>query len=285
MIEYKTKKEIGSGYTSTAHVLDGEYILLVGKNETSYETYKDMKANADLLNNVITCVNYPHNMQLIDENNEYPFGALVYPMVKGKPLNVEELNDEQLEQIAQCLVRFNTQLHNGNIHWDRDKSIKHEVDKVNRNIKELSEVLGISVSMLRKHISTLKKMNVEQFLLEEYNGKLVYRLNYADSEGKNFVTVPMDKIPLLLNGLSNNCIKLYTVLLWACRTGEKALTQDWLAEQIGLSKKTKRAIKDNIDVLEKCGLIKVRREYNVKHKLNDGELTGYREPKYYYSIK
>ena len=169
----------------------------------------------------------------------------------------------------------------------RDKQGERYIylDKVNRNIKELSEVLGISVSMLRKHISTLKKMNVEQFLLEEYNGKLVYRLNYADSEGKNFVTVPMDKIPLLLNGLSNNCIKLYTVLLWACRTGEKALTQDWLAEQIGLSKKTKRTIKDNIDVLEKCGLIKVRREYNVKHKLNDGELTGYREPKYYYSIK
>lgn len=169
----------------------------------------------------------------------------------------------------------------------RDKQGERYIylDKVNRNITELSEVLGISVSMLRKHISTLKKMNVEQFLLEEYNGKLVYRLNYADSEGKNFVTVPMDKIPLLLNGLSNNCIKLYTVLLWACRTGEKALTQDWLAEQIGLSKKTKRAIKDNIDVLEKCGLIKVRREYNVKHKLNDGELTGYREPKYYYSIK
>ena len=169
----------------------------------------------------------------------------------------------------------------------RDKQGERYIylDKVNRNIKELSEVLGISVSMLRKHISTLKRMNVEQFLLEEYNGKLVYRLNYADSEGKNFVTVPMDKIPLLLNGLSNNCIKLYTVLLWACRTGEKALTQDWLAEQIGLSKKTKRAIKDNIDVLEKCGLIKVRREYNVKHKLNDGELTGYREPKYYYSIK
>ena len=169
----------------------------------------------------------------------------------------------------------------------RDKQGERYIylDKVNRNIKELSEVLGISVSMLRKHISTLKKMNVEQFLLEEYNGKLVYRLNYADSEGKNFVTVPMDKIPLLLNGLSNNCIKLYTVLLWVCRTGEKALTQDWLAEQIGLSKKTKRAIKDNIDVLEKCGLIKVRREYNVKHKLNDGELTGYREPKYYYSIK
>ena len=169
----------------------------------------------------------------------------------------------------------------------RDKQGERYIylDKVNRNIKELSEVLGISVSMLRKHISTLKKMNVEQFLLEEYNGKLVYRLNYADSEGKNFVTVPMDKIPLLLNGLSNNCIKLYTVLLWACRTGEKALTQDWLAEQIGLSKKTKRAIKDNIDVLEKCGLIKDRRKYNVKHKLNDGELTGYREPKYYYSIK
>lgn len=158
MIEYKTKKEIGSGYTSTAHVLDGEYILLVGKNETSYETYKDMKANADLLDNVITCVNYPHNMQLIDENNEYPFGALVYPMVKGKPLNVEELNDEQLEQIAQCLVRFNTQLHNGNIHWDRDKSIKHEVDKVNRNIEILKEyITAQEIELLKSYAILFEK--------------------------------------------------------------------------------------------------------------------------------
>lgn len=158
------------------------------------------------------------------------------------------------------------------------------LDKVDKNIKELAELLGISTSMLQKHIRALRKLKVEQFLLEEYNGKLVYRLNYADAEGKNFVTVPMDKIPLLLNGLSNNCIKLYTVLLWACRTGERQLTQDWLAEQIGLSKKTKKAIRDNISVLEKCELIKVRREYETNHKINNGQLIGYREPKYFYSL-
>lgn len=158
------------------------------------------------------------------------------------------------------------------------------LDKVDKNLKELSEILGISRSMLQKHIRALRKMNVEQFLLEEHNGKLVYRLNYSDSEGKNFVTVPMDKIPLLLNGLSNNCIKLYTVLLWACRTGEKALTQSWLAEQIGLSKRTEKAIKDNIAVLEKCGLIKVRKEFEVKHRIEHGEMVGYREPKHFYSL-
>jgi hypothetical protein len=158
------------------------------------------------------------------------------------------------------------------------------LDKVDKNLKELSEILGISISMLQKHIRALRKMNVEQFLLEEYNGKLVYRLNYADSDGKNFVTVPMDKMPLLLNGLSNNCIKLYTVLLWSCRAGEKQLTQDWLAEQIGLSKNTKKAIRDNIMVLEKCGLIKVKKEYDIKHRINNGDFIGYREVKYYYSI-
>lgn len=158
------------------------------------------------------------------------------------------------------------------------------LDKVDKNLKELSEILGISTSMLQKHIRALRKMNVEQFLLEEYNGKLVYRLNYADSDGKNFVTVPMEKIPLLLNGLSNNCIKLYTVFLWSCRTGEKQLTQSWLAEQIGLSKRTEKAVKDSILVLEKCGLIKIRREYESSHRISEGKLVGYKEPKYFYSI-
>lgn len=158
------------------------------------------------------------------------------------------------------------------------------LDKVDRNLKELSEILGMSVSMLQKHIRALRKMNVEQFVLEEYNGKLIYRLNYADVDGNNFVTVDMEKIPLLLNGLSNNCIKLYTVFLWACRLGERRFTQDWLAEQIGLSKKTKRAIRDNITVLEKCGLIKIRKEYEIKHRMEKGVLVGYREPSYFYSL-
>ena len=155
MIEYKIKEEIGGGYTSTAYALDDEYILLVGKNETSYETYKDMKANADLLDGVITTVDYPHKMRLIDKNSKYPYGALLYPMVKGTSLNVEVLSEKELGNIAMQLLSFNKQLHSSKIHWDRERAIGHEVEKINRNIAILQNYIEPREIMLLKRYSVV----------------------------------------------------------------------------------------------------------------------------------
>jgi len=142
MFEYKIKKELNSGLCSTAYILDDKYIQLVGKRNDSYDIYKDMKANADLLEGNITCVDYPNSMILIEKCKDYPYGSLIYPMVKGKPLNVNNISKEQLDIIAVDLVKFNKQMHNSNIHWDREKSINHELEKVNNNIELLKKYLN-----------------------------------------------------------------------------------------------------------------------------------------------
>lgn len=154
MIEFKTKKELNSGLTSTAYLLDDSFIQLVGKRNDAYDIYKDMKDNADLLNGKITCVDYPHNMTLIEPNNTYPYGSLIYPLVKGNPLNVNNLTNLELEDIAKKLIEFNKQMHNADIHWDREWAINHEIEKVNRNIELLKDVLT------KEEISTLKNYSI-----------------------------------------------------------------------------------------------------------------------------
>ena len=179
MITYKTKVPLGSGLSSNAFVLDNKYIQLVGKRDDSYKIYKDMKANADLLNGKITCVDYPHNMILIEKSKEYPFGALVYPMVKGNPLNLDNVTEKQLENIAKKLVTFNEQMHNANIHWTREKSITHELEKIKRNIDILSNYLT------PQEISALHQYHNE--FSEYLNSKQNFCITHGDLWAENLI--------------------------------------------------------------------------------------------------
>ena len=140
-MKYKKRKEIGSGYTSKAYLLDNKYIQLVGKNQESFEIYKDLKFNSELLDGKITCVDYPHNMTLIEQNEEYPYSCLLYPIVKGSSLKVEKISSTKLEDIAKKIIEFNKELHNSNIHWDRESAIKHELGKIDNNIEILIDYL------------------------------------------------------------------------------------------------------------------------------------------------
>lgn len=152
MIEFTTKKELNSGCMSTAYLLDNSYIQLVGKRSDAFDTYKDMKDNADLLNGYITCVDYPHNMILIEPSNEYPYGSLIYPLVKGNILNVDTLTADNIEKLAKKLIEFNIEMHNANIDWGRQWAINHETEKVNRNIEILKDYLtGQEISILKDY--------------------------------------------------------------------------------------------------------------------------------------
>lgn len=152
LIKYKTKRKLNSGMMSVAYLLDEEYIQLVGKREDAFDAYKDMKDNADLLDGKITCVDYPHNMILIAPNSEYPYGSLIYPIVKGDPLKIDKLNDNQLLEVARKLVEFNKQMHSADIHWDREWAINHELEKVNKNITLLKDYLADSdIEILNKY--------------------------------------------------------------------------------------------------------------------------------------
>ena len=150
MVKFNSKVKLGEGLTSEAYLLDGKFIQLIGRREDAYEIYSDLKANADLLEGKITCVNYPHNMTLIEKGNEFTYGSLIYPIVKGSPLKVEKLSSSELKEVAKKIVEFNKQLHSADIHWDREWAINHEMEKVNRNINLLKDYLS------EKEITSLK---------------------------------------------------------------------------------------------------------------------------------
>ena len=179
MIEYKERKLLNSGMCSTAYVLDGKYIQLVGKRDDSYEIYKDLKSNADLLEGKIRCVDYPKNMILIERCDEYPFGCLVYPIVKGVPLKADNLNDGNINMIVSKLIDFDEELHNSDIHWDRNQSINHEMEKVRKNIDLLRGYIT------EEEINFLKKY--ENLFSEYLNSKKKFCITHGDLWADNLI--------------------------------------------------------------------------------------------------
>lgn len=178
-MEFKTKKELNSGLYSNAYLLDNEYIQLVGKRTESYDTYKEVKENSDLLKGKITCVNIPCDMMLTEPNNEYPFGCLVYKMVKGKPLNPDSLTMQEKENLAKKIMEFNNEMHNLDIHWDREWAINHELEKIEKNIQILIEYLN------ETEINQLKEY--KQLFSNYLNSKKNFCITHGDLWADNLI--------------------------------------------------------------------------------------------------
>lgn len=94
-------------------------------------------------------------MTLISPCDTHPFGGLLYKMVKGKPLVPLTLTKEKMINLAKSLVEFNKQIHSINEHWNRDSSIRHEIEKIKNNIEILKNYLKI------EEINTLNGYLVE----------------------------------------------------------------------------------------------------------------------------
>jgi len=178
-MEFKTRKKLNSGMCSDAYILDDEYIQLVGKREDSYDIYKDIKSNSDLLVGKLSCIEFPSNMILVKPNSDYPYGCLIYKMVKGEPLNPEKITKEEQDELAKRIVEFNTEMHNLDIHWDRDKAINHEVDKVNRNIELLKNYLS------DKEINKLKEYSIK--FSRYLNSKESFCITHGDLWADNLI--------------------------------------------------------------------------------------------------
>ena len=62
-------------------------------------------------------------------------------MVKGSPLNTDGLTIKEQDELARTIIQFNTQMHNSEIHWDRERAINHELEKIDKNIEILNAYL------------------------------------------------------------------------------------------------------------------------------------------------
>lgn len=163
--------------------------------------------------------------------------------------------------------------------------------KVDRNMSKLCKQMNISPSQFRKHMRTLLKKNSDEFKIVDvdYNGEVVkcYEINYVEG---GFVTIPYDKVEKSLISLSNNCIKLYSNLLWLCKKDgefiDRHISQENLLELMGLSKNSERILKVATETLEERNLIKTKKVWESESILNDEGLPIGSSPKskIYYSI-
>ena len=163
--------------------------------------------------------------------------------------------------------------------------------KVDRNMDKLCKQINISPSQFRKHMRTLLKNNCDEFKIvdREHNGEVVkcYEINYVEG---GFITIPYAKVEKLIIGLSNNCIKLYSNLLWLCQKDgkfiDKEISQIFLLELMGLTHGSERILKIATETLEECNLIKTKKVWESESILNDEGLPIGSSPKrkIYYSI-
>lgn len=173
------------------------------------------------------------------------------------------------------LLSISTISNVGNNILSGDNSRYCSLKKIDKNMKKICKTIGISPSQFMKHVRTLLENNSEEFRLveKEYNNQknICYEMNYKKG---GFVIIPLKKVESLLLDGSNNCIKLYANLIWLCTKDgefiERELTQDYLAELIGLSLSTHKAVRTATRCLEEMGLIKTRKVWESETILVNG---------------
>ena len=137
-------------------------------------------------------------------------------------------------------------------------------------------------STVKKHIKKLIDNDIPLIKVEEYNGKVYYRLlNCIDN--KYYVRIPYEKVRELVVSTNSNMLKLYAIMCYATNENEyKPITRKWLAEKMGLSNKSNRGLDDigtmltslcNLGFLECLQETKVSDNGNTFKTINSYRLT------------
>lgn len=152
---------------------------------------------------------------------------------------------------------------NKNLNENHRYLYKNKID-----MEELAKELGIGKKTLQKNINKLIKLEYNILEVKNTDVGVVYKLNYGEkknnSEYTKYVTIHHQILKVLANTFNSNTIKLYCLLNYMTdETSFKPMTNVWLAEQIGLSSKSKNnldVITDIATQLELCGFIETRKE-------------------------
>lgn len=150
----------------------------------------------------------------------------------------------------------------------------------------LMQTRGISKRTIDSHINKLLKLKTKEFeqvTLENSRGnqELYYRLDYSDG----YVTIDLRIADHMIAVYSNNVIRTYIILQWICRDkGWNQLTQEQLANHLGLKEDSRRNAGKYINQLVHDGFIKQRSKYQYKTIIKDGMPRECKVPYYEYKI-
>lgn len=171
---------IGEGATSKAYMYDRNYALLVGKRDDSFEIYKKLKKNLDILEGKINSIKIPSKAKVIKPCKEYPLGAMTYLYVEGNELKnrVNTCTEEQKRNIGKKLAEFIFEMQNININLDKNKEIE-----INNN------KLKNSIELIKPYLSNEEKIKLERVAIN-YNDFMInsnFCMTHGDLQEENLI--------------------------------------------------------------------------------------------------
>ena len=146
-------------------------------------------------------------------------------------------------------------------------------------------------STVKKHIKKLIDNKIPLVKVENYEGKVYYKLlNSIDN--KWYVRIPYEKVRELVISTNSNMMKLYAIMCYATNETEyKPITRSWLAEKMGLSTISENNLTSIgimltslcnlgfLECLEEVSISPDGNEYKTIHKYRITTLNEYREAK------
>ena len=140
-MEIKTKKFINDGFNSRAYIINGDYILLEGVNQNSYNNYIKYVESIKNLDN-IKSVQIPAIVELISPNEEFQNGALIYKMIKGHTFRKSDIDSVDLDSIPQTIANFMNELYTIKIPFDKKLYVNNEISITERSVALLKNYLS-----------------------------------------------------------------------------------------------------------------------------------------------
>ena len=143
-------------------------------------------------------------------------------------------------------------------------------------------------STVKKHIKKLIDNKIPLVKVENYEGKVYYKLlNCIDN--KWYVRIPYEKVRELVISTNSNMMKLYSIMCYATNETEyKPITRSWLAEKMGLSTKSTRGLDEigtmltslcNLGFLECLETVETSKDGNTYKTIHSYRITTLKEYK------
>lgn len=154
--------------------------------------------------------------------------------------------------------------------------------------KEFSDGKIPAPSTVKKHIKKLIDNKIPLVKVENYEGKVYYKLlNCIDN--KWYVRIPYEKVKELVISTNSNMMKLYSIMCYATNETEyKPITRSWLAEKMGLSTKSTRGLDEigtmltslcNLGFLECLETVETSKDGNTYKTIHSYRITTLKEYK------
>lgn len=139
----------------------------------------------------------------------------------------------------------------------------------NFKIEEVIDLLKVSKRTVQRNINALIKSGMIEVVETSENG-CVYKFNYK-KDNKYFVEIEHDILTELVSATNSNTIATYLLMKYHLKDGKKQMTQEFIAQEIGISTNSLKTVRNITQVLTKLGLIiTYEKEGFTTYKTNDG---------------